>query len=101
MGGPTAYLGLALITLALYAFAKMKSEKSLIFWMGSGITLIFAATLMADPKLKIGSVLGLIITSALGYKFFHRYQQTKRVMPAGLMAGVSALYSVGYVSTLL
>ena len=100
MQGPTQYFGQLLIALALYGFYTKNSQKSLIFGMMAGFTLIFASTLMADAAVKIGPLVALVVSAGLAYKFYQRYQTTKQLVPAGVVSGVAALMSVGYVVTL-
>jgi len=77
------------------------SKKSLMFGMGSSFVLFFAGTVMADAAVLVGPASALVVTAGLAYKMYQRYQETGKLVPAGALAGVAALYSVGYVAALV
>ncbi|MED6187964.1 Protein FATTY ACID EXPORT 6 [Stylosanthes scabra] len=93
--------GLILVGGGLFAFIRRGSLASLGGGVGSGLVLIFAGylSLNAFNKRK-NSYLALFIETitavALTWVMGQRYLETSKIMPAGLVAGLSALMTLFY-----
>lgn len=73
----------------LLGFVKAKSTASLVAGGISGALIIVAAVLLASNP-TAGLVLGAVISVALLGRFLPAFLKTKKVMPAGMMAVLSA-----------
>lgn len=78
-------------------FVKAKSKPSLIAGSIAGGLLLLAAWLMQTQG-RTGVVLGLVVSVLLLARFGRAYAQTRKAMPAGLMA---LLGTLGIVLTVL
>ncbi|XP_027333079.1 protein FATTY ACID EXPORT 5-like [Abrus precatorius] len=93
--------GLLLIGGGLFGYIKKGSIASLAGGAGSGLILIVAGylSLNAFGKQK-NSYLALILETVcaviLTWTMGQRYMETSKVMPAGLIAGISALMTAFY-----
>jgi len=101
MRGPTLGLGLLLIAAGLAGFFRAGSTKSLWFGVSGGVALLYSWTLMVDPALRLAPALALAVVGGLGAKMAARYRQTGKVVPAGALAGVCGVASLGYVKALM
>ncbi|KAF9666987.1 hypothetical protein SADUNF_Sadunf16G0286100 [Salix dunnii] len=90
--------GLALVIGGVIGYLKKGSVASLGGGAGIGLVLIIAGylSLKAFEKRK-NSYLGLAIeTAILTFVMGQRYIQTSKMMPAGIVAGISALMTLFY-----
>ncbi|GAB2215585.1 hypothetical protein Droror1_Dr00019974 [Drosera rotundifolia] len=93
--------GLILIAGGFIGYAKKGSVSSLGGGVGAGLLLIIAGflSLKAFEKRR-NSVLALIletvIAGGLTFVMGQRYFETSKIMPAGIIAGISALMTVFY-----
>ena len=71
-------------------FLKAGSKASLIAGGVSGLLLLVAGWLVRD-KVDVGLGLGLVISLALAGRFVPSFLETKKMMPAGMMAVLSAI----------
>ncbi|WP_165219959.1 TMEM14 family protein [Aquisphaera insulae] len=86
-------LGIYAVLLAVggvMGYVKAGSKPSLIAGLASAaLTALGVALSFASPVLGLG--LGLFVAVALVYVFGRRFMQTRKVMPAGMLAIVSSL----------
>ena len=71
-------------------FVKAGSKASLIAGGVSGVLLLVAGWLVRD-KVYVGLGLGLVISLALAGRIVPSFLETKKFMPAGMMAILSAI----------
>lgn len=91
--------GVVTIAGGVMGFVKAKSRASLIAGSISGIALLAAGWLIGGSSTTTtGLALGFAISLALAGRFGNAFRQTKKVMPAGLMAGLGV---AGVVLTIL
>jgi uncharacterized membrane protein (UPF0136 family) len=84
-----AYLfafGVLAIAGGAIGYIKAKSKPSLIAGGISGVLLLVAGWLVGTPNATAGLVLGSLISLALLGRFGPAFRNTKKVMPAGVMA---------------
>lgn len=89
--------GLLTIAGGVLGFVKAKSKPSLIAGSISGALLLLAAWLM-QTRGHVGVLLGLVVSLLLLGRFGRAFAQTKKLMPAGLMA---LLGTIGALLTVL
>lgn len=94
--------GLILIVGGFIGYARKGSMVSLGGGVGAGLLLILAGTLslQAFKKRKnsyFGLILETVIATGLTYAMGQRYMETSKVMPAGVVAGISAVMTMFYV----
>lgn len=89
----------ALLVLAggIFGYAKAGSQVSLMSGVISGIVLAIA-TYLSWQNLKLGLGLATVVAIALLITFAIRFNKTRKLMPAGLMAGLSLLATVVFAS---
>ncbi|XP_059662499.1 protein FATTY ACID EXPORT 5-like [Cornus florida] len=93
--------GLVLVCGGIIGYAKKGSTASLAGGLGTGLLLILAAylSLKAFHKQK-NSCIALILETAcavsLTWVMGQRYAQTSKIMPAGIVAGISGLMTGFY-----
>lgn len=77
-------------------FIKAKSKPSLIAGHVSGLIIVIAIFLMKTdgPASRFGGLLAFFTALALTLFFGKRFAKTRKMMPAGMMAIVSALVSL-------
>ncbi|CBI26619.3 hypothetical protein VitviT2T_029832 [Vitis vinifera] len=93
--------GLVLVGGGIVGYAKKGSLASLGGGLGTGFVLILAGYLSLKAfKKKKNSYLALILetvcAAALTWVMGQRYMQTSKIMPAGIVAGISALMTTFY-----
>ena len=71
-------------------FVKAGSKASLIAGGVSGVLLLLAGWLVRD-KVYVGLGLGLVVSIALAGRFVPGFLETKKMMPAGMMAILSVI----------
>ncbi len=81
----------AALTLAggVIGFAKAGSKASLIAGSIFAALLLASAWLMGTPNSLVGSILGALSSLVLAARFIPSYRKSRKVMPAGMMAGLS------------
>ncbi|XP_074319067.1 protein FATTY ACID EXPORT 6-like [Silene latifolia] len=94
--------GFVLIVGGLIGYGNKGSLVSLIGGSGAGLLLILAGYLsLGSFKKKKNSYFALILetvtATGLTYIMGQRYMETSMVMPAGIVAGISALMTAFYV----
>jgi uncharacterized membrane protein (UPF0136 family) len=72
-------------------FKKAGSKASLIAGSISGVLILAAAVLILQGHAQNGVILGLVVSSLLEIRFFPAFMKTKKVMPAGMMTGLSMI----------
>lgn len=77
-------------------YITAKSTASLTAGLASGAALLLAWFLFG-VSFTLGLTVGLLIAAGLTVVFARRYQATNKIMPSGMMAGISALMVVLYV----
>ena len=75
-------------------FVKAKSKASLIAGGVSGALILAAAWMVMSGRVQNGLILGLVVSSLLELRFFPAFVKTKKIMPAGMMTGLSMLGTV-------
>ncbi|HEY4118398.1 MAG TPA: TMEM14 family protein [Byssovorax sp.] len=90
--------GVASIAGGVVGFVKAQSKASLIAGGASGALLIGAGVLASMGQPRTGLALGLAVSLGLAGRFIPQFLKTQKVMPAGVMAGLSA---VGILTTAL
>jgi len=83
--------GVLTIVGGVMGFVKAKSNASLIAGGVSGVVLLVAGYLMGTANVKVGVIVGLVVSVALAGRFVPSYLKTKKAMPAGLMAALSVV----------
>jgi uncharacterized membrane protein (UPF0136 family) len=83
--------GFGAITVAggVMGFVKAKSKASIIAGSISGGALIVAGALVGGANTTVALALGFVVSLALLGRFGNAYRQTKKLMPAGLIAALS------------
>ncbi|KAF8026215.1 hypothetical protein BT93_F2886 [Corymbia citriodora subsp. variegata] len=94
--------GLLLVIGGLIGYLKKKSVASLGGGGGAGLLLILAGylSLKAFEKRKnsyVALVLETVCAATLTFIMGQRYLQTSKIMPAGILAGISALMTLFYI----
>ncbi|PSC73575.1 FATTY ACID EXPORT 6 [Micractinium conductrix] len=97
MRGPTYLFAALLLAGGLTAFVKKGSQKSLLFSAAATILLLVAAPLMHH---RSGLLLAMSTTLALAGVMGQRANSSGKVMPAGIVAILSALMTCGYAKAL-
>jgi uncharacterized membrane protein (UPF0136 family) len=93
----------ALLTAAagLSAYVRKGSSKSLLISSAVAVLLLVSASLMGHPTYRVGTQLALatclVLAGAMGY----RAKASAKMVPAGVVALLSALMSAGYIATLI
>jgi uncharacterized membrane protein (UPF0136 family) len=72
-------------------FKKAGSKASLIAGSISGVLILLAAWLVMSGQKQNGLILGLVVSSLLEIRFFPAFVKTKKMMPAGMMTGLSMI----------
>jgi uncharacterized membrane protein (UPF0136 family) len=87
-----AYLlfGVFSIVGGVVGFKKAKSRASLIAGGGAGVVLLSAAASVLSGNTTLGLAVGGVTSLLLGVRFIPGYLKTKKMMPQGIMAGLSA-----------
>ncbi|KAL3503484.1 hypothetical protein ACH5RR_037933 [Cinchona calisaya] len=93
--------GLILVAGGIIGYARKGSTASLAGGLGTGLVLILAGylSLQASHKRKnsyLALILETVCAAILTWVMGHRYMQTSKIMPAGVVAGVSALMTGFY-----
>ncbi|KAK2639669.1 hypothetical protein Ddye_027464 [Dipteronia dyeriana] len=93
--------GLILIVGGVIGFAKKGSAASLGGGVGTGLLLILAGYLSLKAfenrkKSYFALILETAIATVLTVVMGQRYLQTSKIMPAGIVAGISAVMAVFY-----
>ena len=90
----------AALTLAggIVGFAKAASKASLIAGSIAGALLLISAWLVGTSNSLVGLILGALTSLVLAGRFLPSYRKTRKLMPAGMMVGLS-LVSLLIVST--
>ncbi|KAE8723533.1 Protein FATTY ACID EXPORT 6 [Hibiscus syriacus] len=93
--------GLILVAGGVIGYLKRGSTASLAGGVGTGLTLILAGylSLKAFEKKKnsyFALVLETVAAAALTWIMGQRYYQTSKIMPAGVVSGISALMTGFY-----
>ncbi|KAF3956568.1 hypothetical protein ACB098_06G039500 [Castanea mollissima] len=93
--------GLVLIVGGVVGYMKKGSTASLGGGVGIGLVLILAGYLSLDAfKKRKNSYLAFVIetgcAAALTWVMAQRYMQTSKIMPAGVVAGISAIMTAFY-----
>lgn len=91
----------ALTVAGLFAYIRKGSSKSLLISSACSLLLLVSASLMGHPTLRVGTLLALATCLGLAGAMGYRAKESGKVAPAGLVAVLSALMSVGYVATLV
>ncbi|KAF6261443.1 transmembrane proteins 14C-domain-containing protein [Scenedesmus sp. NREL 46B-D3] len=82
------------------AYVKKGSAKSLTSAGGAALILALSARTMAGPQAKGSIAVCLAIALLLSVIMCGRYSRTRKVMPAGMTAGVSLAMSAAYLGSL-
>ncbi|CAK8538788.1 unnamed protein product [Lathyrus sativus] len=93
--------GLALVGGGLFGFIKKGSTASLAGGAGTGLLLILAGyiSLRAFGKRKnsyLALAIEILCAGALTWIMGQRYLQTSKIMPAGIIAGLSGVMTLFY-----
>ncbi|XP_057975865.1 protein FATTY ACID EXPORT 5-like [Malania oleifera] len=93
--------GLIMVAGGVMGYAKKGSMASLGGGLGSGLLLILAGflSLKAFEKRKnsfFALILETVCAAAVTWVMGQRYMQTSKIMPAGIVAGISALMTAFY-----
>ncbi|XP_010519271.1 PREDICTED: protein FATTY ACID EXPORT 5-like [Tarenaya hassleriana] len=94
--------GLLLVCGGVFGYLRRGSTVSLAGGVGTGFLLILAGylSLKAFEKKKnssLAQILETVCAAALTLVMGQRYLQTQKIMPAGMVAGISALMTGFYV----
>ncbi|KAG6685742.1 hypothetical protein I3842_12G127600 [Carya illinoinensis] len=93
--------GLVLLGGGVFGYIKKGSTASLAGGVGIGLVLILAGYLSLEAFKKRKNsypalILETICAAALTWVMGQRYMQTSKIMPAGVVAGISALMTAFY-----
>ena len=100
MKGFTYLFAFAIFGSGLVAYVRKSSSTSLLVSTGVAVLLLISASLMG-PTHKVGTLLSLATSLSLAGVMGMRAKNSGKVLPAGAVAGLSCLMSVGYIVTLL
>ncbi|GMH24982.1 hypothetical protein Nepgr_026825 [Nepenthes gracilis] len=94
--------GLILVAGGLFGYLKKGSTASLGGGVVAGILLLLAGNLSLKAFQKrrnsyLALILQIVIAASLTWVMGQRYVQTSKIMPAGMIAGISALMTAFYV----
>ena len=92
----TLIYALLVIAGGIIGYLTAKSRASLIAGLASGAVLLLAWYLFSI-SFTLALIIGLVVAAALTVVFVRRYQATRKIMPSGMMAGLSALMTILYV----
>eukprot|EP00892_Ulva_mutabilis_P011234 jgi/Ulvmu1/8483/UM044_0016.1 len=96
----TVLLAILLLVGGFKGYKESGSNKSAIAGCGSGALLLLSASLMGSSTMSaLGFCLACGTTLVLLVVMTKRYAQTKKFMPAGLIASLSTLYSILYLTS--
>ncbi|KAK3014491.1 hypothetical protein RJ639_009394 [Escallonia herrerae] len=93
--------GLVMVCGGIVGYAKKGSTTSLAGGLGTGFLLILAGYLSLKAFLKRKNsypalILETVCAATLTWVMGQRYTQTSKIMPAGIVAGISAIMTVFY-----
>ncbi|XP_051125090.1 protein FATTY ACID EXPORT 5-like [Andrographis paniculata] len=94
--------GILLVCGGLIGYARKRSTPSLIGGLATGLLLLLAAYLSLQAYNKqtnsyIALILQTVIAAILTWIMGNRYFQTRKIMPAGIVAGISAVMTLFYI----
>eukprot|EP00873_Tetraselmis_striata_P009673 jgi/Tetstr1/429937/TSEL_019800.t1 len=98
MGSWTGLFAFLIIVGGLMGYLKKGSMQSLYASFGIAATLMFCASLMADPTNVLGIRLALAVVLLLGGYMGYKFSQSKKPH-AGAIAGMCGLMALGYMFT--
>lgn len=84
----------------VFAYVKKGSAKSLTSAGGSALILALAARSMVGAAARGSVAVALAVSLLLTLVMSRRYQNSRKIMPAGMAAGVSLLMSAAYIGSL-
>lgn len=73
----------------IIGFVKASSKPSLIAGSVAAALLLVSAWLVGTSNALVGLILGAVISLALAGRFMPAYRKTRKLMPAGMMSGLS------------
>lgn len=90
---PAFYTVFGLVAAAggIVGFVKAQSKPSLVAGLASGALLFGAAGLVCSERVVAGAILGGVVSLALVGRFAPAFAKTKKLMPAGLVAGLGVV----------
>lgn len=92
------YLFAALLAAGgIMGYVKGRSTKSLTAGGSAAVILALCARGMAGPAAANGVRIAFALSLVLGMVMLSRFQRSRKLMPAGVLAGVSLLMSGGYI----
>ncbi len=91
--------GLIVALGGIFGYLKARSQASLISGLGSGAALV-VAWLIALRSPQIGLGLAALIGLLLVVVFVRRYLETRKLMPAGILALLSLVATIAFVTGL-
>lgn len=95
-----ALYGLLVAIGGIIGYVKARSQISLIAGLGSAVALWIAAYLTLTNALS-GLILAVCVAAELLVFFSLRWAKTRKFMPAGLMAVVSLVATIAFVTVLI
>eukprot|EP00890_Picochlorum_soloecismus_P006409 jgi/Picsp_1/676/NSC_00671-R1_hypothetical protein CHLNCDRAFT_138064 [Chlorella variabilis] len=101
MKGFTYLFAFSIFGSGLVAYARKSSTTSLLVSTGVAVLLLISASLMGNPTYKVGTLLSLATCLSLAGIMGYRAKNSGKLFPAGAVALISSLMSVGYIVTLL
>ena len=101
MKGFTYLFAFAIFGSGLGAYIRKGSTTSLLVSTGVAVLLLISASLMGHPTYKIGTLLSLATCIALAAIMGLKAKSSGKIFPAGVVAIMSGLMSVGYFVTLM
>lgn len=101
MKGFTYLFAIFMFVAGAFAYFKKGSTKSMIVATAAAALLLVAASLMGHPTSMSGTYLALATCIALAGIMGWRAKETGKMMPAGGVAALSALMTIGYVVTMI
>ena len=101
MKGFTYLFAFSIFGSGLVAYARKSSTTSLLVSTGVAVLLLISASLMGNPTYKVGTLLSLATCLSLAGIMGYRAKNSGKLFPAGAVALISSLMSIGYIVTLL
>ncbi|KAG7671917.1 hypothetical protein Ndes2526B_g07153 [Nannochloris sp. 'desiccata'] len=101
MKGFTYLFAILLFGAGLMAYFKKGSSTSLMISSAMSVMLLVSASLMGNPTYRVGTFLALATCMILASVMGKRSKESGKLIPAGLVAGLSGLMCVGYIATLI
>ena len=100
MKGFTYLFAIFMFIAGIFAYFKRGSTKSLIVSTAAAALLLVAASMMGHPTSQSGALLAMATCASLAGIMGWRAKETGKLVPAGVVAALSAMLTIGYIVTM-